>query len=78
MDVVRAIKPARLTNQGLIDFLRESLRRAEAGDLLGVLVIARTRGDYYEYTRFDFSFEESIGLHQRAAYLLNHEWDTAR
>lgn len=75
---VKILKPEEHRAENVIAVLRSTLARAEAGEIIGLIMIAEERGTSYEYTRCTIGYEKAIGLCARAQWILNQEWDKTK
>lgn len=67
-----AIKPQ--AKPACVNTLKDLLKRAESGEIIALVCVFETKAGY-EYTRQNIGIERAIGLHTRAAYKLNQDWD---
>ena len=74
MQIIPLPKKEAKSQEGVIAFLEALLKRAQAGQIEGLAVIAETVNGY-EYTRVNMSFETAICLHARGIHKLQQDWD---
>lgn len=75
---VKLLKPEDHSHANVIDVLEKSLKRAKAGELVGIILIAEERATGYEYSRCNISYEKTLGLLNRAQWIMNQDWDKAK
>ena len=75
---IKMLKPEEHKSDGVVKCLREALARAEAGEVVGIILITEERAEGYTYTRSNITYEAALGLCNRAQWILNQDWDRCK
>ena len=72
---VTQLRQEETANPAIVQRLEELLERARRGDVRGFLAITEFKNNWYEYDRLAIEWHTAIGLHTRAAYKIQLDWD---
>lgn len=72
---IKMLKPEEHSSASTIRTLKDALAEAEAGEIVGIILIAEKRSSGYSYARNNITYEAALGLCNRAQWILNQDWD---
>ncbi len=75
--VPKAEQCAVADKEALVSFFEKCIAKASDGSIKSIVCVCED-GDGYTYSRIGITYENAIGLHARAIYKLNQEWDSSR